>query len=101
MQDAILCQAEMLQTHFQNQCFFVNFHNPVSYTIHGETLDQVNGCKIRGIRKSQSNSNAPYKESPNRWVKIEGSEYRVSNEEIKNWMNYLGNVISDIIGGPG
>ena len=62
----------------------------------GSLFEQKMGCKIRGIRKPNPTSSTTFNDNQTRWVKIEGCEYRVEKEELKTWMNYLGNVISEI-----
>ena len=62
----------------------------------GSLFEQKLGCKIRGIRRPNHGSFTSYNDGQTRWVKIEGCEYRVEKEELKTWMNYLGNVITEI-----
>ena len=62
----------------------------------GSIFEQKIGCKIRGIRKQTSRPMQDYMENQIRWVKIEGCEYRVEKAELETWMNYLGDVITEI-----
>ncbi len=62
----------------------------------GMITEQILGCKIRGIRKVRTIDQATYVQDTARWVKIEGCEYRISKEELRNWMDKLGNVITEI-----
>ena len=70
--------------------------NRTSTKRNGETFEQKVGCKIRGIRRPNSNDAADYRDRGLRWVKIEGCEYRIEKEELKQWMEMMGNVISEI-----
>ena len=60
----------------------------------GTLFEQEIGCKIRGIHRRVQPTG--YTENPTRWVKIEGCEYRIEKEELKDWLNHLGNVVSEI-----
>jgi hypothetical protein len=62
----------------------------------GEIIEQKLGCKIRGIQKLRMSTQAPYRGDNTRWVKIEGCKFRVSKDELKDWMAKLGNVLSEI-----
>ena len=62
----------------------------------GEVFQQKLGCKIRGIRKVRTNDQQVYGDDGSRWVKIEGCEYRIEKEELKEWMGHLGEVMSEI-----
>ena len=62
----------------------------------GEVIEQKLGCRIRGIRKARMDDQSSYREDGTRWVKIEGCEYRIEKEELKEWMGQLGEVMSEI-----
>ena len=62
----------------------------------GSIFEQTLGCKIRGIRKPNQGPMQDTFETQTRWVKIEGCEYRVEKAELETWMNYLGDVITEI-----
>lgn len=65
----------------------------------GESIESTISCKIRGIRRVRANdftSTSNYTDQGYRWVKIEGCEYRVSKQELQDWMAELGEVSSDI-----
>ena len=65
----------------------------------GENIESNISCKIRGIRKLRVNNNTfpdTYADEGYRWVKIEGCEYRVTKQEIHDWLVQLGEVCSDI-----
>ncbi len=65
----------------------------------GDLVTSILGCRIRGIRKSRGSTNdgqAPYQDEGFRWVKIEGAEYRLTEEEIAQWLEFWGTLASDI-----
>ena len=68
-------------------------------TVNGKRFEDVIGCRIRGIRYRplmiSSYDTAP-KNDGNKVVKIEGCEYRVSEDEILNWLSHYGEVTSKL-----
>jgi hypothetical protein len=68
-------------------------------TVNGKRHDDVIGCRIRGIRYRpmmvSSFDTAP-KEDGNKVVKIEGCKYRVTKEEILQWLSHYGEVTSNL-----
>ena len=53
-------------------------------------------CKIRGIRTEQRVDGEPYADTGMRWVKIEGSNFRVEKEKMIEWLSYFGEITSEI-----
>ena len=68
-------------------------------TVNGKRFDDVIGCRIRGIRYRplmiSSYDTAP-KNDGSKVVKIEGCEYRVTEDEILNWLSHYGEVTSKL-----
>jgi hypothetical protein len=65
----------------------------------GDTVISVLGCRIRGIRQQRgpnSQQFIPYTDEGYRWVKIEGAEYRLDRDQIGDWLNLWGDLVSDI-----
>jgi hypothetical protein len=53
-------------------------------------------CKIRGIRTTQNNHVENYQDKGFRWVKVEGCEYRLEENQIIDWLSHFGEVKSEI-----
>ena len=68
-------------------------------TANGKNFTDVIGCRIRGIRYRpmmvSSFDNAP-KDDGQKVVKIEGCEYRVTKDEILQWLSFYGEVTSNL-----
>jgi hypothetical protein len=68
-------------------------------TVNGKRFEDVIGCRIRGIRYRplmiSSYDTAP-KNDGSKVVKIEGCEYRVTEDEILNWLSHYGEVTSKL-----
>ena len=68
-------------------------------TVNGKSIADVIGCRIRGIRYRpmmvSSFDNAP-KDDGQKVVKIEGCEYRVTKDEILQWLSFYGEVTSNL-----
>ncbi len=65
----------------------------------GETITSTLGCHIRGIRKTRGQNRpdtAPYMDEGYRWIKIEGAEYRLDRDQISNWLEFWGELASEI-----
>ena len=58
--------------------------------------DSVLKCKIRGIRTEQRVEGEAYKDTGMRWVKVEGSDFRVEKEKMIEWLSYFGEIKSEI-----
>ena len=57
-------------------------------------------CRIRGIRRpggGTSGSGESYRDEGIRWVKVEGCEYRIEQQQIKDWLAQFGELLSDIV----
>jgi hypothetical protein len=71
-------------TNFENFDF-----NRVSKNRQGDTTVSTLGCRIRGIRRPRGTNHPdqePYRDEGFRWVKIEGAEYRLTCEQITQWL---------------
>ena len=69
------------------------------YTMDGEVCTDVIGCKIRGLKPpptTHSNMDEELLEEGVKIVKVEGCEYRISEEEIIAWLSLYGEVVSEI-----
>ena len=64
--------------------------------VRGEERNSILKCKIRGIRTGQRADGESYSDTGMRWVKIEGCEFRVSREQMIEWMSFFGEVKSDV-----
>jgi hypothetical protein len=70
-----------------------------SSTVNGKKVEDVIGCKIKGIRYRQptvSEFDNVKQDDGERLVKIEGCEYRVSEDEILAWLSLYGEVKSEL-----
>ena len=68
-------------------------------TANGRTVEDVIGCKIKGVQYRAPTVSAfenPKVDNGERVVKIEGCEYRVTEEEILAWLSLYGEVTSDL-----
>ena len=64
----------------------------------GLELVSTLSCKIRGIRRSGVGTDGgAYRDEGLRWVKVEGCEYRLEQEQIKVWLSFFGEVRSEIV----
>ena len=66
-----------------------------SYDVRGEERTAIMKCKIRGIRKDQRNTE-DYIDTGLRWVKIEGSDWRIEKSKMLEWLSFFGEIRSDI-----
>ena len=68
-------------------------------SVNGKRFDDVIGCRIRGVRYRpmmvSSLDSAP-KDEGKKIVKIEGCEYRVTEDEILQWLSNYGEVTSKL-----
>ena len=68
-------------------------------TYRGKQIEEVIGCKIRGLRWKQPTTSA-FQEEPKddskTLVKIEGCEHRISKDQILTWLSLYGSVESDL-----
>ena len=68
-------------------------------TYRGKQIEEVIGCKIRGIRWKQPTESAfesEPKDDSKTLVKIEGCEHRIPKEQILAWLTLYGTVESDL-----
>ena len=68
-------------------------------TVNGKRINEVIGCRIRGIRYRPtmiSSLDAAPRDDGNKVVKIKGCIYRVTKEEILQWLSHYGEVTSDL-----
>ena len=76
-----------------------NFEFKRTSTANGTIIEDVIGCKIKGIRYREPTVSAfenMRQESGEKVVKIEGCEYRVTEDEILAWLSLYGEVTSDL-----
>ena len=66
-----------------------------TYEVQGEERTAIMKCKIRGIRKDQRNTE-DYVDTGLRWVKIEGSDWRIEKSKMLEWLSFFGEIRSDI-----
>ena len=67
--------------------------------INGKEIEEVIGCKIKGVRYRAPTVSAfeDFKQdNGEKVVKIEGCEYRITEEEILAWLSLYGEVTSDL-----
>jgi hypothetical protein len=68
-------------------------------TTNGKRNEEIIGCRIRGIRYRPlmvSSFDNVEREDGVKVVKIEGCEYRVTKDEILQWLSHYGEVTSDL-----
>ena len=68
-------------------------------TVNGKRIEEVIGCRIKGIRYRPmmvSSFDNIKTDNGSKIVKIEGCEYRVPKEEILQWLSYYGEVTSPL-----
>ena len=68
-------------------------------TTNGKRNEEIIGCRIRGIRYRPlmvSSFDNVEREDGIKVVKIEGCEYRVTKDEILQWLSHYGEVTSDL-----
>ena len=68
-------------------------------TANGKQIEDVIGCKIKGIRYRSPTVSAfedTKQDNGERVVKIEGCEYRVTEEEILHWLSNYGEITSKL-----
>ena len=69
-----------------------------SYLKGGNQIEDVLACKIKGVRAvTGGEATASYNKDWTRVVKIEGCDYRVSEEMILSWLGLYGEVLSDLV----
>ena len=67
-----------------------------SYPVGKETRTDIIQCRILGIRSMQSVTHSDSPGSDVRWVKIEGCEYTLEDQQIIDWLKLYGDPISSI-----
>ena len=67
-----------------------------SYPVGKETRTDTIQCRILGIRSMQSVTHSDSPGSDVRWVKIEGCEYTLEDQQIIDWLKLYGDPISSI-----
>ena len=67
-----------------------------SYPFGKETKTDIIHCRVMGIRNMQSVNNFDSSENDVRWVKIEGCEYTLEDQQILEWLKLYGEPISQI-----
>jgi hypothetical protein len=75
---------------------FQEFNVERKYKVGTEEKTAILRCKVRGIRSTQNNHAKNYQDEGLRWVKIEGCEYRLEEEQIIDWLSHFGEVKSEI-----
>ena len=77
---------------------FQNFTFTRSYSKGGNQVEDVLACKIRGVRTvTGDKATATYSEEWTRVVKIEGCDYKISEEMILSWLGTYGEVQSELV----
>ena len=66
------------------------------YFIGKEPRTDIIHCRVMGIRSMQSVANFDSSENDVRWVKIEGCEYTLEDQQILDWLRLYGDPISPI-----
>ena len=68
-------------------------------TYRGKPIEEVIGCKVRGVRWKQPTASAfenEPKDDSKTLVKIEGCKHRIPKEQILNWLRMYGTIESDL-----
>ena len=70
------------------------------YKVGSLVKEDVISCKIRGVRirgaEPTSEDMGGYRDEGIRWVKVEGTDYRIKKEMILDWLTLWGQPMSDI-----
>ena len=77
---------------------FQNFTFNRRYVKGGEQVEDVMACKIRGVRTvSGDEASASYSDEWTRVVKIEGCDYKISEDMILSWLTPYGDIKSELV----
>ena len=70
------------------------------YKVGSRIKEDVISCKIRGVRikggEPANEDMGGYRDEGIRWVKVEGTDYRIREEMILNWLSLWGQPMSDL-----
>lgn len=77
---------------------FQNFTFNRTYFKGGERVEDLLACKIRGVRTvSGDEASASYSDEWTRVVKIEGCDYKISEDMILSWLASYGEIKSELV----